>query len=176
MKIRTGFVSNSSSSSFLIGIPKDKETKESCPCCGRKDISLIEMLSNNSTNETKIDYSQEELFFKINNEIKEHIQDIYLLETFGVSYLRDKFPFYVDAFLKKGMTEQELVEKDKTDWKNELEEMKKYKEELEKAAELFELYKISVDYSDRFLEKEIRRQMKSGNIIDLNWIGEKHEF
>jgi len=57
MKIRQGFVSNSSSSSFLIAI-KDKEV---CTCekCGRTDFTLeqiregIEQISSNSDNEWK---------------------------------------------------------------------------------------------------------------------------
>lgn len=46
MKIRNGFVSNSSSSSFII------ETKENIPCkvCGRKDEDIIDVLKNITEN------------------------------------------------------------------------------------------------------------------------------
>ena len=42
MKIRKGFVSNSSSSSFIVGIKKS----EACPHCGRSDISILEYIKN----------------------------------------------------------------------------------------------------------------------------------
>ncbi len=41
MKIRNGFVSNSSSSSFIISV---KKTSEPCPACGRKDIDILDLI------------------------------------------------------------------------------------------------------------------------------------
>lgn len=53
MKTRNGFVSNSSSSSFLIAVLKDNKP---CPHCGRKDLDFLDMVehsynSNNHVNE-----------------------------------------------------------------------------------------------------------------------------
>ena len=69
MKIRQGFVSNSSSSSFIIAYKKADKTP--CPTCGRCDlenfVDIIERSSvnndDNSVNETGLDdvtYSLEE--------------------------------------------------------------------------------------------------------------------
>jgi hypothetical protein len=51
MKIRTGFVSNSSSSSFLLYITPTK----TCKHCGRKDPDILELIEKHrSYNETEI--------------------------------------------------------------------------------------------------------------------------
>ena len=44
MKIRNGFVSNSSSSSFIIAI--DLTKNKPCKCCGRKDISFEDIIDS----------------------------------------------------------------------------------------------------------------------------------
>ena len=46
MKIRQGFVSNSSSSSFILEIISDEN--EACPHCGRKDPDFIDLLDKQS--------------------------------------------------------------------------------------------------------------------------------
>ena len=44
MKIRSGFVSNSSSSSFIIAVGNP----EKCEHCGRSDVDIIDMINNMS--------------------------------------------------------------------------------------------------------------------------------
>ena len=45
MKTRNGFVSNSSSSSFIIALKKNNAP---CPHCGRKDPDFLDMVENSS--------------------------------------------------------------------------------------------------------------------------------
>jgi len=54
MKQRNGFVSNSSSSSFVIAIKKDGEA---CPHCGRSDPSILDAINQqeNYSDETCVD-------------------------------------------------------------------------------------------------------------------------
>ena len=53
MKIRNGFVSNSSSSSFILGILNNAEDK--CPHCGRGDTDIIGLMEKTDDGETTID-------------------------------------------------------------------------------------------------------------------------
>jgi predicted transcriptional regulator len=57
MKYRLGFVSNSSSSSFIIAYNSDK-IKLPCPYCKRSNIDLLEFIdmSGNGSHNTKIDW------------------------------------------------------------------------------------------------------------------------
>ena len=50
MKIRNGFVSNSSSSSFIIKV----KINDKCSHCGRSDINILDMLRNNDDGDTCI--------------------------------------------------------------------------------------------------------------------------
>ena len=50
MKIREGFVSNSSSSSFIVAAPKTSE--ERCPTCNRRPISISELFRESGSSET----------------------------------------------------------------------------------------------------------------------------
>ena len=44
MKVRSGFVSNSSSSSFVVAVSKT-EIGKSCKCCGRSDVDFEKVLN-----------------------------------------------------------------------------------------------------------------------------------
>jgi hypothetical protein len=81
MKIRTGFVSNSSSSSYLIKI---NGVSEPCPTCGRKNINIIDYIRNFDNGETGIKYENktsilEDIELNIKHS-KERIQEMSLLD------------------------------------------------------------------------------------------------
>jgi hypothetical protein len=54
MKIRNGYVSNSSSSSFVIAI--DNGNNKVCPTCGRKNLNIIDLIEKecNRDYDTKV--------------------------------------------------------------------------------------------------------------------------
>ena len=70
MKERNGFVSNSSSSSFILAIKKG----EVCPECGRSDPSLLEAIEKyhdyNDDNEVK-GVGAEHILYELNREERE---------------------------------------------------------------------------------------------------------
>ena len=54
MKYRNGFVSNSSSSSFLIAL---KKTSTPCPHCGRKDPDFLDMVEQSGNDDNCVDFT-----------------------------------------------------------------------------------------------------------------------
>lgn len=52
MKIRLGFVSNSSSSSFIIAFKKPSE--KPCPTCGHKDVSIVDLINTTNDGESEV--------------------------------------------------------------------------------------------------------------------------
>jgi hypothetical protein len=73
MKTRSGFVSNSSSSSFIIAL---KQTKEVCPHCGRSDpdfLDLIEGMGNSGS-----DYESTQLISRSSQDLESSWADQYV--------------------------------------------------------------------------------------------------
>lgn len=63
MRIRESFVSNSSSSSYVIRIHKEKAKR--CPTCGRgNDLDLLEVIRNGNHLDSKIAYEGKEGFLR----------------------------------------------------------------------------------------------------------------
>jgi hypothetical protein len=88
MKIRQGFVSNSSSSSFIIAINKSEE----CPHCKRKDVSFIDFIER-----TRDDYSGDAT--KVHATTADRI--IEYITQYGYASYGDDYKKEWDAVFKK---------------------------------------------------------------------------
>jgi hypothetical protein len=102
MKIRHQFVSNSSSTSFIVVFKKDAES--CCPTCKKRNLSLSELkdLFNSSDGETTWDGEDP---FKIIEDIKECygnektdlIKEIEIHKALGNEIARFRISYYNDA-------------------------------------------------------------------------------
>lgn len=70
MKIRSGFVSNSSSSSYIIAINSNGEP---CNKCGRKDLDIIELINTVDQG----GYSETKVYAEGYEDIKKELDDGY---------------------------------------------------------------------------------------------------
>ena len=160
MKLRNSFVSNSSSSSYIIGIIND--SNEPCPHCGRQDPSLINMLKRTNTDEwsannTQIYQNKEDLLEEYREEIETLQREIKRLET-----LPDDMP-------DPDTTWREISVKEVKEQK-----YKYIEEKLEFIRDINgvegEVYYISVDYNDQIVYDLIAELEKRGKInIIRDW-------
>jgi hypothetical protein len=89
MKYRNGFVSNSSSNSFIIAYKKGK----TCEYCGHNSISLIEFIEKACNSYNNCDATQ--MVARGVENIKERIE-----ENWGLEYLEENYPddpFYLES-------------------------------------------------------------------------------
>ena len=97
MKIRNGFVSNSSSSSYIIAL---RNNNKPCPHCGRKDPNLLDMIESSSMHtddnhnnyigakdvmENSLNYISEEERKEIIEKIKAYNEE-WIIADISVSY------------------------------------------------------------------------------------------
>lgn len=81
MKIRNGFVSNSSSSSYII---KVTGAKEACPTCGNKTLDIIEHIQKNCSeyNETYLaDADRAKVLLSAHDDVVETMREVITLSS-----------------------------------------------------------------------------------------------
>ena len=114
MKIRSGFVSNSSSSSFIIAFDTNKFSP--CPHCGRRDLSIVDMVkhSRNGDNQVAWDDAQERIR-RLREEISEIQEEIILLqkrrgEKFNEFWTVDDKINYLEGSISESEAEIAIIE------------------------------------------------------------------
>ena len=89
MKIRQGFVSNSSSSSFVVAVKE--QISEPCPHCGRKDDGFLDKLEKSSY---QIDGNC--VISRGKNDTIEEVKTNYWMDEVEEKELTDKISSYAD--------------------------------------------------------------------------------
>ena len=163
MKIRSGFVSNSSSSSFILGIKKDAKNIE-CPCCHRKGLNIIEYIEkierHYSSDETEIIYdSRESLLRKYRGELDEKMGEISDLKKHDLN-APSRYPYRNG---EKVPTYGDLLKWAEEDCKNTSEII----DLIAAVPSEYELIKLQVSYHDDTTHQILDNEQKAGNIITV---------
>ena len=116
MKIRLGFVSNSSTSSFIIALKKAEN--DPCPHCGRKDPSFLDLVDKFKDEDThviargkeevikdlqnNVDFYEPEKLQELKDKILSYSDQEYDVACISVSYHDDTLPYEMDMLEKHG--------------------------------------------------------------------------
>ena len=157
MIIRHGFVSNSSSSSYIIALKPDAITIE-CPCCHRKGISIIDFIETLPRN-----YSSEETRLEKSSRAKilyEYYADLKTCEHNIIEYKRHN-PDEVNVRSYNGqITWGQYLEWEEQD--------KKYIEDKIKLIESIpmdlEVIELRISYHDELVQSVLKNELNAGNI------------
>lgn len=166
MKIRTGFISNSSSTSFIIAI----NPSQRCEHCGRSDPSIIDLLERGSAY-----YVDENRVRKDPEEIKEYVEQL--------KYENKEIQRDLDELLKKNDNDIAIPAEDSYRYSSRaytVKEVKKWRTDeinenqllidgIEKALnDGKEVYEIGVSYHDDTIRQLIKEQVKNKTIEIIN--------
>lgn len=154
MKLRNAFVSNSSSSSFIIEI-LDK-TNEPCPTCGRSDPDLLRLLGEGNVNDwwnsaTRVDNDKQGIIQEHLDEATSYKEDLDKLEGLKDS---DRCPL---------TTWRESTVGESRKWRSEqLASVTAFIKEIEELTS--EVYEISIDYEDQVTMNAVGNMEQNGKL------------
>jgi len=154
MKIRHSFVSNSSSSSYIVAY------KESIPCeiCGRGDIPFIELIERvNDRYETELSYMYEDI--KDLGHYKDRIQEI----SSELKSLSSRDPEEVlSKFTSFEFKVQDKIKSLTSEHKYLIDLLSKVKKYIEGG---YKVAEFSISYHDLEMGDELNARINSGEII-----------
>lgn len=159
MKIRSGFVSNSSSSSYIIAY---KDYVPPCECCGRPYQNIIDAIQsfNNPSGYSSVHYRNlKEVVTKLTSKIEETKRDLRDTEN----------PLSPKLQVNGGSISDEKKEACKQFY---LSEIKRYNGIIDSCKDLskkdYEIAIISMDNNSEYLKGLFEALKSSGNIIVLD--------
>jgi len=151
MKIRTGFISNSSSTSFVVAFKKP----EKCPHCGRGDSNFIDtFVTCSKDDDTGLDFSEYGNYYEELKKRCEGIEkDIDIAKTHSPNdYVFSRFTYGDQASMLQEQLEREIVL------------MEAVKKHMDMG---MNVYSFSIAYHDELVNKELFARIDSGEAIVL---------
>ena len=169
MKIRYGFVSNSSSTSFVLAI---KQNKNACPCCGRSDPDLLDLIQNRAAygGETEVlDNTFEEVLATLQKSLDEYKK---MKSDFALMYGEDKERFYTPPYYTYENDDNKVKVGDTLDYYDEIIKLteefilkvKKYDDPAIKVA------RVSIAQTDSNIENILHEMVKNGSVTIIEEI------
>jgi hypothetical protein len=152
MKTRHGFVSNSSSSSFIVAINQ----QNACPHCGRRDVNLIDILKNQSCENDDTRYIGDKTYIleQLNSELHNEQKDLKSLLKRNPNEKACNSNWATDTVAKR----IEYCRNDIQYYENLIRNIQTYKE----------VHEIKISYHDSMLNDMLKESVRTGSIIILN--------
>ncbi len=155
MKIRNGFVSNSSSSSFIIVVDKDKEP---CSHCGLKAPNIVELIDNSGRHQNEVEYNKEELISYYTDDIERIEFD---LEELNCKDDNEIVHSWFSTVIHDNGDESKVkssytVKDKKCDLNRTLNEHRKLLQKISDVPSKKEVFQVSISYHDEFLNDLIK--------------------
>ena len=161
MKIRNGFVSNSSSSSFIVAV----NPKEKCPHCGRSSMNIVDVLASTDwCNDTELKWTNPTEFInELEKEIEKEQLDLYKWKDMDGDDMVTSYTDWRGKEHKYKVSELRLWAKD-TILANQkiLDKINKALKEGKQVAH------FDIDYHDPVMNDMVQEQIKNGELEVLD--------